>query len=207
MQDSAGFWDRQAPGYVARPMKDVASYEKAMDRVRSYLAPEQEVLELGCGSGMTAMLLSSHVKHVTASDISGKMIELGREKAQADGIENVSFVHAPAGSLAFEGHTYDVVMAFNVIHLIKGSATALNQVHRVLKPGGLFISKTPCVGDSAFYWRWLINVMRVVGYAPYVTYFKQVELGRQIENSGFKIVETGNYPASPMGRFIVARKI
>ncbi|KZL23232.1 class I SAM-dependent methyltransferase [Pseudovibrio sp. WM33] len=206
MQNSAGFWDKHAPGYVARPMKDVASYEKAMDRVRSYLTPEQEVLELGCGSGATAMLLAKHVKHMTASDISGKMIEFGREKAWDDGVENVSFVHAPAGGSVLDGKTYDVVMAYNVIHLIKGPADAINQVQRLVKPGGLLISKTPCLGDSAFYWRWLINVMRLVGYAPYVTYFKQVELGRQIEQAGFKIVETGNYPASPMGRFIVALK-
>ncbi len=52
----------------------------------------------------------------------------------------------------------------------------------------------------------MINVLRLVGYAPHVTYFKQVDLERQIERAGFKIVETGNYPASPMGRFIVARK-
>jgi len=207
MQDSAGFWDRQAPGYVARPMKDVASYEKAMDRVRSYLTPEQEVLELGCGSGSTAMLLAKHVKHMTASDISGKMIEFGQEKAWNDGIENISFVHTPAGSSVFEGKSYDVVMAYNVVHLIKGPASVLKQVHRMLKPDGLFITKTPCVGDCPFYWRWLINVMRLVGYAPYVNYLKQVQLERMIEQSGFKIVETGNYPSSPMGRFIVARKV
>ncbi len=207
MQNSAGFWDRRAPGYVARPMKDVASYEKAMDRVRSYLTTEQEVLELGCGSGATARLLARHVRQVTASDISGKMIEFGREKAWNDGIENVSFVHTSAETLALDGRTYDVVMAFNVIHLIKGPADAINQVQRLVKPGGLLISKTPCLGDSAFYWRWLINVMRVVRYAPYVTYFRQVDLGRRIEQAGFKILETGNYPASPMGRFIVARKI
>ncbi len=206
MQDTAGFWDKHAPGYVARPMKDVASYEKAMERVRSYLTSEQEVLELGCGSGATAMLLAKHVKHMTASDISGKMLEFGREKAQKDGIENVSFVHSPVGGSSFSGQTYDVVMAFNVIHLIKGAADAINQVQRLVKPGGLFISKTPCLGDSAFYWRWMINVLRLVGYAPHVTYFKQVDLERQIERAGFKIVETGNYPASPMGRFIVARK-
>lgn len=97
MQDVAKFWDKQAPGYIARPMKDTASYERAIERVRSYLSQDQEVLEIGCGSGSTALLVSPCVKHITASDISLKMIEFGREKARKDGVENVSFVHSPAG--------------------------------------------------------------------------------------------------------------
>ncbi|SDR31576.1 class I SAM-dependent methyltransferase [Pseudovibrio sp. Tun.PSC04-5.I4] len=206
MQDIAKFWDKQAPGYVARPMKDTASYERAMERVRSYLSQDQEVLEMGCGSGSTALLISPFVKHITASDISLKMIEFGREKAQKDGVENVSFVHSPAQGNSLQGKTYDVVMAFNLIHLIKDATGTIKQTHSLLKPGGLFISKTPCLGDAAFYWRWLINVARFVGYAPYVKYFKQRELARSIETAGFTIIETGNYPASPMGRFIVARK-
>ncbi len=207
MQDSAGFWDKKASKYVARPIKDMASYERAMERVRSYLASDQEVLELGCGSGSTAMLLAKHVKHMTASDASAKMLEFGRAKALKDHCENIEFMHSRAGDTALGEKSYDVVMAFNLIHLIKGEKRVLEQIHSFLKPDGLFISKTPCLGEVAFYWRWLINAMRVVGYAPYVNYLKQIELGEKIEQAGFKIVETGNYPASPMGRFIVARKV
>ncbi|KZL20707.1 putative methyltransferase YcgJ [Pseudovibrio axinellae] len=207
MQDSMKFWDKHAAGYIARPIKDVGSYEKAMDRVRSYLSPDLQVLELGCGSGSTALLLSKYVKHITASDLSEKMIEFGREKARKDGIENVSFAHSCAQNTASDGQTYDVVMAFNVLHLIKEMTGVLQQIHAQLKPGGLFISKTPCLGDVAFYWRGLIHAMRAVGYAPYVSYLQQTALGQSIEQAGFRIIETGNYPATPMGRLIVARKV
>jgi len=207
MQETVSFWDKHAPGYVARPMKDTASYERAMERVRSYLAEDQDVLELGCGSGNTAMLLSGHVKHITASDISGKMLEFGRAKALDEGYENVEFLQCSVTDPALIGKSYNVVMVFNLIHLLKEEGRALERIHQLLKPDGLFISKTPCLGDSGFYLRWLISLLRLVGYAPYVNNFKQVELGHKIEKAGFKIVETGNYPASPMGRFIVARKV
>lgn len=207
MQDSVRFWDKHAPGYVARPMRDVASYEKAMARVRSYLSSEHEVLEIGCGSGSTALLLAPHVKHITASDISGKMIEFGREKAVKQGIQNVSFVHSGAQEDALQSQSYDVVMGFNVVHLLPDAGAAIEQFHNQLKPGGLLITKTPCVGDVAFYWRWLIKLAQLVGYAPFVRFFKQDELARLMESKGFSVIETGNYPASPMGRFIVARKV
>ena len=49
--------------------------------------------------------------------------------------------------------------------------------------------------------------MQLIGKAPYVNFMEITELEEIISSEGFKIVETGNYPASPPNRYIVARKI
>ena len=52
------FWDRIAPRYAKSPVRDQAAYEHTLDRVAHYLRPEHQVLELGCGTGTTAVHLA-----------------------------------------------------------------------------------------------------------------------------------------------------
>jgi ubiquinone/menaquinone biosynthesis C-methylase UbiE len=70
MADPARFWDRRADGYSKRPIKDMESYEKTLDCTRKHLSASDEVLEVGCGTGTTALRLAPVVKQITATDIS-----------------------------------------------------------------------------------------------------------------------------------------
>ena len=76
----------------------------------------------------------------------------------------------------------------------------------LLKPGGLFISKTPCIGGK-WYFRPIIGAMQLIGKAPYLRYLKVDEYDALIRAAGFEIVETGLYPPTAPSRFVVARKI
>ena len=61
MQETMKFWDGIAEKYAKRPISDMAAYEYTLGRTRSYLKPEDQVLELGCGTGSTALLLAGDV--------------------------------------------------------------------------------------------------------------------------------------------------
>ena len=76
MPTSEGFWNKTAEKYAATPIKDMASYEETLTRTRGYLGPEDNVLELGCGTGTTALKLAPSVAHLTGSDISEGMIAI-----------------------------------------------------------------------------------------------------------------------------------
>ncbi len=79
MPDAAAFWDNLADRYSKKPVKDTESYNRTLDCTRKHLSATDEILEVGCGTGTTALLLAPSVKQITASDISSRMIEIAKE--------------------------------------------------------------------------------------------------------------------------------
>ena len=201
----AAFWDRLAPRYSRQPISDMDAYEATLARVKTYLSETDRVLELGCGTGSTALLLAPFTKEYEGTDISGGMIDIALEKTWNAAIPNVSFRRAGIDPSHYEGKSPDTVLAFNLFHLVPDTEAALRMVYDLLPSGGLFISKTPCVG-AKWYYRPMVSVMRAVGKAPFVRFLKVDELDRMVADTGFEIVETGLYPPSTPSRFIVARK-
>ena len=206
MPDSAEFWDKRADKYSKSPVKDTESYEKTLECTRKHLSAGDHVLEVGCGTGTTALRLAGSVEQLTASDISSRMIEIAREKAVAQQVENVRFERGTLFDEALEKGSFDVVMGFNFLHLLENLPGAIHRVHELLKPGGLFISKTVCLAEQSRLWSLLVAVMKRLGFAPYVHCLQVAELEEIITGAGFEIIETGFHPASPPSRFIVARK-
>ncbi|MGB0920682.1 MAG: class I SAM-dependent methyltransferase [Alphaproteobacteria bacterium] len=205
MVDSASFWDKAAAKYVASPIKDIETYEAWLAQVRAHLKPTDKVLEMGCGSGATALLLADSVAHITATDISANMISYGFEQAKTDGVENITFTQAVAGETPLPG-PFDVVMAFNLIHLLPDPMAALVQMREQMAPGGLLITKTPCLANK-WLWRIPINVLQLIGKAPHVNFFSQQQFEDVVTQSGFEIIEAETYPKGGMSRLIIARKI
>ncbi|MEJ6395220.1 class I SAM-dependent methyltransferase [Gymnodinialimonas sp. 2305UL16-5] len=205
MTDEARFWDKTARKYAQSAIRDPAAYEATLDRVRSYLRSDQNVLEIGCGTASTALLLAPHVAHITASDVSPEMIEIGREKIWDQSVRNVTPVAGQIGAPGLDGR-YDVILAFNLLHLLTDLDTTLAQVHAQLHPGGLFISKSPCLGDKKRWLKPVITLMQWLGKAPYVTFFSRATLRAQIEAAGFEIIETADLPPTMPSHFIVARR-
>jgi ubiquinone/menaquinone biosynthesis C-methylase UbiE len=207
----ARFWDRIARRYAADPIKDMDGYERTLDRTRHYLNDlngSAAVLELGCGTGTTALRLAPHVSRMVATDLSEEMIAIAREKATAQACANAEFAVATPERAPWPDSSFDSVLAFNLWHLVADRAAALAQVHRLLKPGRLFVSKTPCLAEMNPLIRLALPVMQFVGKAPYVAVFSAGELEREIEGAGFTIIERARHGSQRKDAriFIVARK-
>ena len=207
MGDPARFWDRLAERYSKQPVKDPDAYETTLTRARAHLGEGHRVLEIGCGTGTTALKLADTGAEILATDISPKMIEIAAEKGRAANARNVTFQVGQLGDGGLSQGGFDAVMAFNLLHLLPDIAGAVGQVRELLKPGGLFISKTVCLGGAGWYYRPLIGVMRAVGYAPHVSFVSPEEIEALIETGGFEILDRGSFPAKPPSRFVVARKV
>ena len=206
MPDPAAFWDKRADSYARRPIKDTDNYNRTVDCTRKHLFASDNVLEVGCGTGTTALLLAPSVKQITATDISSRMVEIAREKAVTQQVENVRFERAALFDEPLESGPFDVVLAFNFLHLLDDVPGALRRVNELLKPGGRFISKTVCLGEQSRLWGGLLAVMKVLRLAPAVNRLKVAELEDMITAADFEILETGFYPPSPPSRFVLARK-
>jgi ubiquinone/menaquinone biosynthesis C-methylase UbiE len=116
------------------------------------------------------------VKQLTACDISSRMIEIAREKAVTQKVENVRFDRATLFAEDLEKGPFDVVMGFNFLHLLDDIPGAVHRVKELLKPGGLFISKTVCLAEQSRLWSIPLAVMKLLGFAPYVKCLKVAEL-------------------------------
>ena len=204
MPSQAAFWDGIAEKYARRPVQDVPAYETTLARTRAHLGPDARVLELGCGTGSTALALAPHLAHVTATDVARGMIAIARRKADEQGARNVVF--RTADMLEAPQEQVDAVLGFNLLHLLPDTVAALAAMSAHLAPGGLLITKTPCLASKAWLFRPMIGLMRVFGRAPHVTFLAPDALERAVIDAGFDILETGDYPVSPPNHFIVARK-
>lgn len=209
MTHAAKFWDKVAPKYAKSPIKDMEAYEYTLGRTRSYLTAQDRVLEVGCGTGSTALLLATDVGRITGTDISPAMVGIAAGKAEAEGAQNASFDVATARQSAQSAAGYDAVLGFNIFHLTEDFDGILADLQRNLAPGALFVSKTPCLGEPSigikrFVFRAMIPVMRLFGFAPFVRFFSFAELEQKIEAAGFDLVEVSSFPA--ISRYIVARR-
>lgn len=199
------FWDRHAPKYIAKPIADQPSYEAKLNHVRSLLRPTDKVLEIGCGSGNTALQLAPNCAQFTASDISSRMIELARDKEKKTEIKNVRFVHANAKQ-AVTDTSFDKILAFSLLHLVADLQFTLSAIHAQLKPGGVFISKTVCIAERNFAIRSLVRLMKAAPFTPNVNLLSQSVLRSQIEKAGFEIVEVKYFGEQRMDPYIVAHR-
>ena len=205
MTSESAFWDKIAKSYAAQPIKDMAAYEQTMDRTRAHLGKEDRVLEVGCGTGSTAVLLAPSVAHITASDISGAMLEIGRERARTAEADNVDFLQAALPDPVLETGAYDAVLVFNTLHLVRDLPAVLRNLREALQPGGVLISKTVCLAEQTRLWAVPLFLLRLIGKAPWVNLLTFDDVERAMRDAGFEIVETGVFPA-PHSRFVVARK-
>lgn len=184
------------------------SYERTLVRTVSYLKPDHAVIELGCGTGTTAIRLANHVSSYLGTDVAPGMIAIARDKAQSHPF--LRFEVGADADLADQG-SYDAVLAFNVLHLFPNLEAVLASSYAALRPGGLLISKTVVRPDGFnlgfFAVGAMIPVMRVLGKAPPVYFTTRSTLVQAHRAAGFDILEDALHATGTFSRpFIVARK-
>ncbi len=205
MDRSTKFWDRIAERYSKRPIADEAAYQKKLQVTRKYFEPHMEVLELGCGTGSTAITHAPYVKHIRAIDISSKMLAIAQEKADAADVNNVTFEQSTIDELSLPDQSLDAVLALSILHLLEDKEAAIAKVHQILKPGGVFVSSTACLGDVMKFFKLIVPIGRFFGLMPLVKVFTTTELKNSLTGAGFEI-DYEWQPKKVAGLFIVARK-
>lgn len=212
----ARFWDRIAERYARRPVADEGVYQEKLRRTRARLRPEMAVLEVGCGTGTTAIAHAPHVRRLLATDLSPRMIEIARTRAadaratdaEADaadaGLAGLDFRCAALDDLE-TGETWDAILALSLLHLVPDRDAALAQMYRMLKPGGLLVTSTACLADAAPWFRFVGPIGRAVGLFPLVRVFGYDALRESLTAAGFRLVDDW-LPARGQALFLIAEK-
>ena len=206
MHHPSRFWDRIAERYSKSPVADEESYQKKLRVTRGYLRPDMKILEFGCGTGSTAITHAPHVKHIQAIDISSNMIEIAWRKADANDVRNVTFKRSGIDEFSAPDQTFDAVLALSILHLLDNKEEVISNVHKMLKPGGVFVTSTACLGDTILKFIKLVApIGKFFGLLPLVKVFTSKELQDSLTHAGFGIDHQWQ-PRKGKAVFIVAKK-
>ena len=103
------------------------------------ILPGERVVDVGCGAGIDSLIAAKKVGsdgRVIGVDMTSSMLEKARHAAHEVGLKNVEFREGYAESLPIDECWADVVISNGVLNLMPDKDTALQEMSRVLKPGG-----------------------------------------------------------------------
>ena len=129
------------PAYVAGYERK-SGYDPTPDvdaLVAHGVGPSSTVLDMGAGTGAFTAAMAPRCRRVVAVDVSPAMVAAVWDRAAADGLGNVTVVHAGLVSYEHEGPPVDAVFCRNVLHQVPDfwKGVALDRLFRALRPGGV----------------------------------------------------------------------
>ena len=134
------------------------------------------LLDFGPGDGWPSLITAPYTDEVIGVDASRRRVEVCRENAERTGIKNVRFVHSPPGArLPFDNDSFDGAMAASPVQQTPDPHNALNEIYRVLKPGGRLRMHYETLeryrdGKEQEIWVWPVNASEslVIIYNRYI---------------------------------------
>lgn len=134
------------------------------------LQPDDDLLEIGCGSARLLTEQAAHVRHIAGLDISGIQVAMARKRLGARiAAGTAEMVLGNAMALPWADDSFSVVGSLNCLKFVPDPPKALREIHRVLRPGGRLVitidKQTDKWGKSgeidAFgQWQWSMDDMR-----------------------------------------------
>lgn len=135
------FWDTVAGVYdIFVNVINRKTHQRLKKIVSDLIGPDDVVLECACGTGLLSAVIAPRCRQLTATDFSEKMLKQAKKNCSA--FPNASFARADITALSYPDGSFDQVVAANVIHLLDNPLTALRELNRVCKDGGLLIIPT-----------------------------------------------------------------
>ena len=207
MNKKEKFWNRIAKNYDSQINEDDRAAIKIVENTKKYLRKSDVVLDYACATGKFTYEFAFLVKEIHGIDISPDMIAVAKRNAGEHNIEHVHFTQATIFDKRYEMESFNVILAFNILHLLEEPQQAVQRINQLLNPGGFFISATTCMAKDRSFLRIILWSLSKIGILPYLYFFHPFEIEHILTHGGFEIVETETISPSPPNYFIVARKI
>ena len=212
MSKAKDFWDKSAENYDKTEERFEHIHRTTREKAKKYLKNRDVVLDYGCGTGTVACEFAGSVGEIHAIDISTSMIELAKEKAAAGNVKNVEFMQADIFDERYKKESFDVVLAFNVLHTVPDPHKVVQRTHELLKPEGVFVSVTPCLRDKMSLavnaQIQLVRLLGATGIIPIpIRRLKSSELDDLMANGNFEIIDTESIYQGASSYFMVAKKM
>ena len=166
--------------------------------------PDQKVLEIGVGPGITLELYPPRTDFV-GIDISSPMIEVAKKKA--GNLNSGSRFHLEvmdATTLDFPDNSFDVVMAAYVITTVQDPHRVCREIHRVVKPGGQIIAVNHTRSEKGGLWGRVEDVMAPI--FVYLGFATDLDVIKVMKETGISVHKTVRCNLLNTGRIIMGTK-
>ncbi|MBR2571227.1 MAG: class I SAM-dependent methyltransferase [Clostridia bacterium] len=152
-------WDLYAPIYEKAMRADAHIYEFMYERIPTVIRGK-EVLEIAAGPGLLSRHVAPAAKRMVATDYSDGMI---REAMKGERPGNLTFEVADAVSLPYADGSFDAVLIANALHVMPEPEKALQEIGRVLRPGGVLIAPNFVEHRGGFVSRLWSGILKLAG--------------------------------------------
>ena len=200
------FWNLISSKYAASPIADRLAYETKITKLKTCLTPEMSVLDIGCATGTQCGDIANNVKQVTGIDISSKLLAIAEQRKAERKLDNIEFIKTSLYDERLKAECFDMVMAFYVLHFFEDLDAVVKRVHALLKPGGLFISETACLGEKSKIAVKLLRFAGHLGFLPKINPLTTRQLQQAMEKAGFILVDKVQFSESKAEYTLFARK-
>ena len=199
------FWNMRSSHYDESSGRQYAqAHARTVELALKYMKPTDRVLEFACGTGLTTVGIAPHVAQVRAIDISDGMV--AKARVRLEGLSNVELSQTDLFDPCLAEGSFDAVTAFNVLLYVEDRPRVLARIRALLKPEGMFLSATDCLGEGIT----KVGIQKFwkshTGSMPYVAFDTRKKLERDIAAAGFTVLERENLYPAPPNLFFAARK-
>ncbi len=131
-----GMEGRIAVWYAKITLKGIAEFQKLADLLSGETPENSCILEVAPGPGYLSIELAKRGRYeIVGLDISESFVRIAKENAQKESV-NVDFRHGDASAMPFDDNMFDLVVCRAAFKNFTRPAEALDEMFRVLKPGG-----------------------------------------------------------------------
>ncbi|MGZ3772524.1 MAG: bifunctional 2-polyprenyl-6-hydroxyphenol methylase/3-demethylubiquinol 3-O-methyltransferase UbiG [Pseudobdellovibrionaceae bacterium] len=161
-----------------------------LSEIRRNIGYHAEVLDMGCGGGFLSNDLALAGHKVTGIDLSTSSLKVAQSR---DTTHSVKYLHGDIYQVPFDGQSFDVVTAMDVLEHVSNPRKVISEAHRILRPGGLFFFKTFSKNPMA----WLIGIKGMEwfvkntpkDYHVYSLFIPPKKLTNWLDNCGMEVMD------------------
>jgi len=158
------FWDFCAPFYDSAEKNNGNAYMQMLETVRKTVSENATVLEAAAGTGSISVAIADKVKSVLCTDVSNRMLSIARKKANKHRVSNICFENLDILDIEKPNHSFDVVIAGQVLHLLDEPERAAAELRRVARDMVILpMCFTKNLRGKA---KWSLRFYRLFGFAP-----------------------------------------
>ena len=188
-QGNKDYWEKTAKVYGRFMQANDKTYQEVSHKIMANLNRHMTVLELACGTGQLSFRLAPKVKLWEATDFSPNMIAQAKKQSASS---RLKFSVQDATQLPYSDSSFDVVVMANALHVMPHPELALAEIHRVLKPGGIFFAPTFVEGQGLLQ-KVRIKFIKITGFKIF-HHWTGEQLKGFLEQNHFIVTEYGMIP-------------